>query len=269
MNYGLYLSASGALAGMHRQDVMANNLANINTVGFKPSDVTLAAREPERLAPGPVSMFAEASGLPTDSQLMLEQLGGGLFVAPSRVDLRQGPLQRTGNDLDLAIEGRGFFVVDAGRNQSQALRYTRDGRFTLNAAGELVMTATGHRVLDGEDRPITLERAQPASIDGRGNIVQGGAVVASIQVVDVRDTAALAKDGDNLLRLKSPRDTTRQRMPAAGVLHQQHVETSAVDPVMALNALINASKAVQANITMMQYHDNILGQVINTYGRVA
>lgn len=269
MNYGLYLSASGALAGMHRQDVMANNLANINTVGFKPSDVTLAERLPERLAPGPLSMFAESLTFPSDTQLMLERLGGGLFVAPSRVDLRQGPLQRTGNDLDLAIEGRGFFVVDAGNGQTPALRFTRDGRFTLNAAGELVMTATGHRVLDADDQPIALDRSQPAAIDGKGAITQDGEVVATIQIADARNSASLVKDGDNLLRLKDARDMTRLRIPATGAVQQRHVETSAVDPVIALNALINASKAVQANITMLQYHDNILGQVINTYGRVA
>ena len=268
MNYGLYLSASGALASMHRQDAMANNLANINTVGFKPSDVTLAARLPERLAPGAISMLAEQPTIPTDAQLMLEQLGGGLFVAPTRVDMRQGALQRTGNDLDLAIEGGGFFVVNAG-NGANAMRFTRDGRFTLNAAGELVLTAGGHRVLDAEDQPITLDDDGMISIDGRGNISQNGEVVATLGFADVADAKDLKKDGDNLLRFAGAKHAAPQRTPAAGLVRQRHVETSAVDPVLALNALINASKAVQANITMMQYHDNILGQVINTYGRVA
>lgn len=269
MNYGLYLSASGVLTNMHRLDVMANNMANINTVGFKPDEVTFMARLAERLDPSAMSLMG---GEPAEPQAMLEQLGGGQWVAPTRVDLRQGTMLRTGNDLDLAIEGEGFFVINASSNgRNDALRLTRDGRFTLNSEGELVSVASGHRVMDDDDRPITLDRAQPVSIDGRGRISQGGAVVATLGFANVADRSALKKEGDNLMRFDSGVQgaTLAKRSDAPGIIRQRHVEGSAVDPVLTLNNLINASKAVQASATMMQYHDNILGQVINTYGRVA
>jgi len=267
MNYGLYLSASGALASMHRQDVMANNLANLNTVGFKPDEVIMRARLPERLEAGPLSAL---DGAPADAQLLLEQLGGGQFIAPSAVNLRPGPLQETGNDLDLAIEGDGFLLVNASPNAADpaGLRLTRDGRLSLNDRGELVMAATGHRVLDASDRPITLERGVPVNIDARGVVSQRGASKATLAFVGVRDPAALRKHGDNLFQIDGDLAPAR-RLAASGAIRQHHLEQSAVDPILALNSMINASKAVQANITMMQYHDNILGQIINTYGRVA
>lgn len=269
MNYGLYLSAAGALTNMHRQDVMANNLANVNTVGFKPDEVTFSTRLAERLDPGALSMMG---GEPADPQWMLERLGGGQWIAPSRVDLRQGALTRTGNDLDVAIQGDGFFVIDGSRNGTggaENLRLSRDGRFTRNSDGELVMAANGHRVLDVDNEPIVLDDQGMITVDARGNISQNGQTVATLGFVNVANAGALKKDGDNLMRVEGRGGRQLQDAPLASAIKQRHVEDSAVDAITALNQMTNASKAVQANITMMQYHDNILGQVINTYGRVA
>ncbi len=268
MNYGMYLSAAGVLTNMHRLDVMANNMANLNTVGFKPDEVTFMNRAPERLDPGSLSIMGAE---PADPQWMLERLGGGQWLSPTRISMKQGSLQRTGNDLDLAIEGEGFFVVNALRSgEAGSIRLTRDGRFTLNSDGELVLSAGGQRVLNGQDQPITLDRSARIVIDGRGNISQNGEVVATLGFAQVADRSALVKEGDNLMRFdRGGAAAPSQRLPAAGVIRQAHLENSAVDPVLTLNALINASKAAQASASLMQYHDNILGQVINTYGRVA
>jgi flagellar basal body rod protein FlgG len=131
------------------------------------------------------------------------------------------------------------------------------------------MAANGRRVLDADNQPITLDDGGMISIDGRGNISQNGEVVATLGFVDVPDANDLKKDGDNLMRVSTRRTTPLADAPLASAIKQRLVEDSAVDAVKALNDMTNASKAVQANITMMQYHDNILGQVINTYGRVA
>lgn len=271
MNYGMYLSAAGVLTNMHRLDVMANNLANLNTVGFKPDEVTFMNRAPERIDPGALSMMGAGGSEPADPQFMLEQLGGGQWISPTRVNMKQGVLQRTTNDLDLAIEGEGFFVVRSGNaGDNDSLRLTRDGRFTLNSEGELVMSAGGHRVLNDRDRPITLDRSAKVAIDGRGNVSQNGEIVARLGFANIADRAALKKEGENLLRFDSGVSGRQaSRASAGGSIHQRHIENSAVDPITALNQLMNASKAVQASTSLMQYHDNILGQVINTYGRVA
>lgn len=262
MNYGLYLAAAGTLTSLHRQDVIANNLANINTVGYKPDVVNVRARLPQRL---------ESEQTLADPQQLLEQLGGGQFADPTRISLGQGDLNETHNDLDLAIQGDGFFVVHNGRSGGVAdtLRFTRDGRLTLNAAGELVTVAGGLRVMDANDQPIHLDRGAKLRIDGDGNVLQNGAAVAKIQISSVADKAQITKEGENLLRFASPGNRNAKRQPASGGVKQGFVENSAVDPILALNSMINASKAVQANALMMQYHDNIMGQAINTFARVA
>lgn len=264
MNYGLYLSAGGALASLHKQDVLANNLANINTVGFKPDLVNFRARLPERL---------ESPTPDADPQLLLEQLGGGQFTDPTRIDFHQGDLAQSHSDLDMAIQGDGFFVVSNGKGSgADNLRFTRDGRFTLNSAGELVMITNGMRVLDPNDQPIRLNRSAKLQVDGAGNILQNGAAIAKVQISTIADKSNIVKEGSNVMRFagaKGQAGSGAKRQPASGSVKQGWVESSGVDPILAMNAMINVSKAIQANSTMMQYHDNIMGQAINTFARVA
>ena len=262
MNYGLYLAAAGTLTSLHRQDVIANNLANINTVGYKPDEVYLRARLPQRL---------EVDDVHADPQQMLEQLGGGQFADPTRVNLRQGDLKETKNDLDVAIHGDGFFVVHNGRSGAAAdtLRFTRDGRFALNSAGELVTVVGGLRVMDVNDQPIRVDRSAKLLIDGDGNLLQNGAAIAKLQVSTVADKSQITKEGEDLLRFAAEGSRNAKRQAADGVVKQGYVENSAVDPILALNSMINASKSAQANALMMQYHDNIMGQAVNTFARVA
>ncbi len=260
MNYGLYLSAAGVLNSLHRQDIFANNLANVGTVGFKADMVTEQARLAERLE----------SNASVDPNVMLEQLGGGAFSSPTQINLHQGDLAETRNDLDLAVQGDGFFVVNAGKGPANAesIRFTRDGRFTLNSNGDLIMAANGMRVLDAKDSSIHLNSTGKIQIDSDGNVEQNGVAVAKLQIATVADKSGLTKEGGNVIRLAAPSSAGAKRLAADGVVKQGFVESSSVDPIMAMNAVINASKAVQANATMMQYHDNILGQAVNTLGRV-
>lgn len=261
MNYGLYLSAAGALTSLHRQDIYANNLANVNTPGFKPDMVFTRQRLPERL---------ESPHLPADPQWLLEQLGGGQLVDPTYASLGQGILTRTANPLDLAIEGDGFFVVSADQGaaaSNEDIRLTRDGRFTLSPDGTLVMAATGMPALDVNNEVIRLDPSGgDVVISETGEIEQNGQVVARLQVVSPTDPTLLEKVGDNLLKF---RDSEAARVPATGRIEQGFIEGSAVDAIKAMNAMIGASKAVSTNATMIRYHDQVMGQAINTFGRVA
>jgi flagellar basal-body rod protein FlgF len=258
MNYGLYLAASGAMTNLDRQEVLTNNLVNATTVGFKPDLVFARQRLPERLE----------SGSTADPKLLLERLGGATALMPTRMDMRQGSLEMTGNELDVAIEGEGFLVVRSGAEAGAAgFRLTRDGKLSLTERGELVMAATGMRVLDTRNRPIRLERDRPVDISGNGDVWQDGKRVGTIQLAAPRDVSRLRKDGDNLLRDASSGAPVLR--PAEGRLQQRYVESSAVEPILALNDLMNSVKAIQANLKMMQYHDHIMGQAVNTMGRVA
>ena len=142
MNYGLYVSAAGALANSYRQDVVANNLANVDTVAFKRDLALMQGRRTE----------SSHGGGQRYSNPLLEKLGGGLFALPTHTDFSPSSLDLTHNPYDLALAGKGFFQV---RNQDQ-IQYTRDGRFKLNDQNQLV-TVTDHLpVLDESGTPITL-----------------------------------------------------------------------------------------------------------------
>ncbi len=260
MNYGLYLSAGGMVHNLMRQDILANNLANANTTAFKPDTIYAQQRLPERL---------ESPTLDVPPQEMLERLGGGVTGQRALVGTMQGNLEATRQPLDVAIDGEGYFVVRGNTRGGAAATetlLTRDGRFTLNERGELTMSSGGGRVLDRSDRPIRLDSTGPVTIKGSGEVIQHDRIIGILQIAAPRDPAALTKEGEGLMRLPGGAD---QRRPAKGSLVQGHIEASAVDPIITLNDLINATKAVQANARLMQYHDHIMGQAINTLGRVA
>src|SRR3954468_12507464 len=122
MIYGLYLSASGVLASSYRQDVIANNLANAETVGFK-KDVALFN---QRLTEAQQRRLAVMPGQVNPTDPMLERIGGGLLAHPTTIDTAQGELEPTGSPTDVAIEGQGYFAVEEARGQT---RPTRNGQF--------------------------------------------------------------------------------------------------------------------------------------------
>jgi flagellar basal body rod protein FlgG len=260
MNYGLYLSASGVLTNLYRQDVYANNLANAQTVGFKPDVPTVAQRDPESV---------EGSFGSVLRQRVLDQQGGGVWPGSQRIDFSQGTLVPTGKPLDVALQrDDAFFAVrstDARGNQSIAL--TRDGRFSLNAKSQLVTSAGGRPVLDARDQPITVSGDAPVSIEPDGRVVQAGETIAKLQVTAVSDARRLSKQGQNLLTYTG----ADPRKPLAGTvdLKSGHTESSAVDPITTLNSLINATRAVSDAASMIHYHDTVMDKAVNTLGRVA
>lgn len=255
MTYGLWLSAAGMQANEYRQDVMANNLANANTVGFKKDLAVLCERLVEsRSAPGGLTFGHE----------LLDGLSGGTFVAPTYHSFAQGPLARTGNDLDAAISGDGFFSVRVG-NQ---VRYTRDGRFTLNADNELVMVAGDGRakVLDEAGLPIVLlpPSAGKPQIGPDGSIRQGSTVVGELGLVEFDDRNVLRKVGANLFQATDGRSRPAQQ---SNVL-AGFVEQSTVNPVDGLATMIEVSRAYQLNANMISLQDGTVGQAVSRVGRI-
>ena len=252
MNYGMYLSATGVQSSLHKQDVYANNLANVDTIGFKPDAVYTRDRIVERVERGDARV---------SPQWMLEQLGGGHLVEPTRAMLSQGSLVQTGNAWDLALEGEGFLQVASTTNDAAL---TRDGRLEVNASGTLVMAATGRPVLDTGGRPISVDPSMRIDVDGDGTLRQNGIEVGRLALVQVDDSTALRKAGGNLFSV----DTAQVTASAAATVRQGYTESSGVDPIKAMMAMTGAAKAVQSNARMMQYHDNILGDLFGRVGRV-
>lgn len=260
MNYGLYLSSSGVLTSLYRQDVFANNLANVKTVGFKPDVPTIRQRDPESIEDN--FNFDLRHDL-------LDRLGGGVFAGAQRVNIAQGDLTATGNDLDIALgTPNAFFAIardDAATGQRQ-IALSRDGRLDVAADGTLVQIATGRPILDVNDQPIRVALGSLVHLDDRGQVIQNGQPIARLQVAAADDPDQLVKLGDNLLGFADGRDGRRPVDDA--LMRSHHVEASGVDPIKTLMDLVSATKAVAANGNLIRYQDSIMDRAVNVLGRV-
>lgn len=255
MTYGMEISASGAQAALFRQDSLAANLANINTVGFKPVLASALHRDAARQEDG-------LWNLPSDE--LLERLGGGVLSGRTAINFAQAPLIDTSNPLDLGIQGDGFFVVGDPSHPS----LTRDGRFTLDPSNTLVLSTSGLPVLDTAGRTITIDPTLgQVTIDSGGTIIQDGQTVATVRVADVPDRSRLAKVGHGLFADEAGAPLTL--IDAAGFVRQGMVESSGVDEIGAMMGITNASRDAQSNIGMLDMQNRMLDRLINQYARIS
>ena len=243
MPYGLYLSAEGAQAQSTRLEVIAHNLANVDTVGFKRELAILQAR------------YAEAieQGLTTSGSGAIDDVGGGIMVRETKTDYSPGPLKRTKIPTDVAIKGPGFFVVQKG----DETLLTRAGNFTLTSRGELI-TQQGYTVLDDSGIPIVIRDAQWQISDS--GAVQQRSGRQNLALVEPQSLGDLVRVGENLFRpLSDP-----QALPAADRrVAAGHLEMSSVRATTEMTAMIQASRALEANVNMMRVQDQMLSGLVN------
>ncbi|MEO0475386.1 MAG: flagellar hook-basal body complex protein [Planctomycetota bacterium] len=262
MNYGLYLSASGVMVNSHRQDVLANNLANVNTAGFKPLFTDVRQRLPESLEDGAVDF-----GL---SNALLDKLGGGILGKDQRVAFTTGAPVKTDRDLDAALTtDNAFFVVqhtDARTGQTD-IRLTRAGQFTTNTEGQLV-TQGGDLVLSPDNQPIEIEgrsvitrTGELRMLDTQGNLIGRD----QIQVASA-DLESLRPAGKSLFEMRGgdSRELIEQPIVLPG-----HYESSGTNAIGTMMDIVSATKAATGNARMIQYHDQMLNASINTFARLA
>jgi flagellar basal-body rod protein FlgF len=257
LNYGFHLSTAGVVTGMRRLDTIANNLANAQTVGFKADFLNLEARRAENL---------ENGGLYHDANRALDALGGGTLFKPSGIDLRQGTLRQTGRDLDIALEGKGFFRVqnpDAAGSRDAFL--TRAGELIRDRSGRLALAGSGALVLNADGNPIALDGENPdVVIDADGRIYQSGAEIARLAIVLPENNANLRKEGRDLMRVLGGK--TVAAAPSTAV-KQGALEESTVDPVLALADLVKVSRGIEFSTKLMQYQDQMAGRLVDVFGR--
>ncbi len=253
-SYGLWLSAAGMKVNDHRQTVLANNMANVHTTGFKQDLAVVAQRQVE----------SRESASPFDQRHpVLDDLAGGVNVLQSYHDFSQGPLEQTGRPLDVALVEDGFFVVSDGKHE----RYTRDGAFMVNAEGELVLSSGDGRwrVLDEDGGKITIspDLAEP-KVSYDGTIRQGDQTVGHLQTVDFEDEQALRKFGENVFELTEGEPHAVNTRVEAGTL-----ERSNFDVMMGLAIMIEATRAYEMNANLLRMQDEMTGRVVSTVGRLS
>jgi flagellar basal body rod protein FlgG len=253
MVYGLWLSAAGLQANQYHQDLLANNLANVETAGFKRDLAVFAERQIEA---------REGLHGTSASQPLLGSMTGGTFVAPTYTVFEQGPTQVTERALDVALVGDGFLTVREG----DRTLYTRDGRLTVNAAGELVTVAGGRPVLNAEGTPVRVpvDRISELRIGQDGRVNVGSTEIGRLGVVDFEDPTSLRKIGGNLF--EAPQGAALK--PATATLQSGAFETSGVDPMTTMVAMIEASRAYQFNATLISMQDSMMTRAANDIARV-
>jgi flagellar basal body rod protein FlgG len=253
MIYGLYLSASGVLTNSYRQDVIANNIANSETVGFK-KDLALLQQRPTA---------AQETGKYSETNPLLEPIGGGLLAASTVVDPSPGEVEPTGNKLDIALQGRGFLAV--AKNGQTHL--TRNGQMVINRSGQLALSNDPTQtLLDARQKTINLDMQYPATISADGTISQNGKVVDRLGLFNVADPTQLTKEGNTLLGLPA---TGGALQPATPSVRSGFIERSNVDPAIELTELMDTQRQLEANANMMHIQDETLDKLVNDVGRVS
>ena len=221
MNSGYYAACTGLMARTEALETIANNLANVSTTGFRASENIFS------------SLLASAGDSPLS--VLNQDANDYGVLSGTRLDTSQGALVRTGNDLDLAMEGPGYFVIQTATGPV----YTRGGNFRVSPARQLI-TAAGDPVLGDNNLPITVIGA-PLTISPDGTISVNGAISGRMKLVEFPPTTNIKSVGGTYYT--APAGTA---VPAQNShVSQGMLESSNVNPITSVVELITAQREVE------------------------
>lgn len=258
---GLYTAYTGMVNQQKRLDTMTNNLANVNTVGYKKEGATsqafsdvLAYRIKDVTTPG----YTEKLGT----------MNLGVKIGENYTDWSQGSFRQTENTYDLALSGNGFFNIEfTDKSGNTSTMYTRDGGFTVNKDGYLV-NDNGDYVLGvtdgGAQERIRLSTTAETTIDEFGNIYQDDTTVARIMITDFTDYNYLAKYGENYYQAIEGAELT----DADAQVHSGYLEQSNVETVQEMVNMISIQRNYEANQKVITTYDKSLDITVNQIGKL-
>jgi flagellar basal-body rod protein FlgF len=244
MQNASYIALSSQMALQRQMDVVSNNMANLATPAFK----------------GEAMIF---------SQYLVKPAGTGPLAFVQDIgtvrDLRQGPLTRTGNPLDLALEGKGYFAVQS----PLGVRYSRSGHFQLDAQGQMV-TDDGFPVLGDSGQPLIVPpntRTITVAPDGTVSLSSDGttasSLVGKLQVVDFAAPQAVAPGANGLWV------TDQTPQPAAATVQQGMIEESNVQPVVELTRMLSVVRASQSVKNLLDEESQRQSNAIDKLSKVS
>jgi len=279
---GIYTAASGMAAMEKKLDIISNNLANVDLVGFK-QDMAIMKANPDMQ----IRRFDDDGKLSFplgsyDEAPFVGKLGTGVELNESYTVFNQGSLKETGNDFDLALDGKGFIAIETEKGE----RYTRNGSFTIDKEGYLI-TKDGLKVLT-ETGPIKI-KSNNFVIDKEGNVYQNNEFGQDENRLVLREENEW-KETEFIGRLKIVRFPRERELRREGnsffykdqftgepfiaegnqrpnVL-QNFVEAANVNPVTEMTMMIEVQRSYEANQKSIQSHDQLLGKLINEAGLV-
>lgn len=277
---GIYTSACGMLIESMQQDVVANNIANVDTPGFKADRIAIRT-EPEWEIHRVDDRKLERIRLGIDPMPHIGDMGTGAAIADRYTVQKQGPVVPTGNPLDVALDGAGFFMVET----AEGPRYTRAGNFRVNTDGILV-DANGNRlsaitsntavnpetqvVHEGGELGITTTNVQmadnsPYQIAQDGQVFVNGDPLYRLVVVKFENAEHLVKTGDNYYTYGGPNTGT---FASETRTLQGSIEHSNVRSVEEMVKMIVLMRSYEANSKIIQAHDDELNRAVNNIGRL-
>ncbi|MCR4442628.1 MAG: flagellar hook-basal body protein [Peptococcaceae bacterium] len=242
---GLYTSAMSLAFLQTRQEVSANNLANVGTAGFKKEQV-IARSFPEMLVYRLNDPVAGGDRPPYVGKMSL-----GVRLDCAVTDYGPGKYEQTEDQCQLAIKGDGYFVVNTPAGE----RYTRCGQFNLTPEGVLA-TTDGYPVM-GEKGEISVKGGQ-FTVSAQGDVLCEGKITDRLRVVAVKN---MAKEGSSLFRGEDPQEVKAEIM-------QGFLEGSNADPITEMMNMIEVMRAYETNLKVIQTHDAALEKAVNEIARV-
>ncbi|KYG67154.1 flagellar biosynthesis protein [Bdellovibrio bacteriovorus] len=265
---GVYTALSGAMAQSTKLDTIANNLANVNTPAFKRDqqifqEYLTANEKPPTTTQIPRDVAAIES--------FYNMQGGDKSYVDTKgtfTDFSQGSLKPTGNNLDVAIDGKGFFEIAT----PGGVRLTRAGNFTLDGNGQLV-TKEGHPVLsagepgaDPASRVIRVTGNAPLSISDSGDVIEGTEVVGRLSMVQVNNPDSLLKQGSGLYTFKDniAPDMVNVANPS---VRQGFLETSNVNIVQEMTDMISTQRVFESTQKAISAYDQMADKMVNVVGK--
>lgn len=254
----LYSAWTGMANEQKRLDVIANNLANSATVGYKKEGVTSQSFDEQlgiKIRDASADWRKEAIGT----------MSLGVKVGEVYTDYTNGSLRETGNTFDFAIEGAGFFAIEyTAKDGSKMTQYTRAGQLTITNEG-FVVDVDGNHLL-GENGYVQVPpTAAQIAVDISGNVYADGEPVDKITLTDFEDYEYLKKFGETRV---FPINGAREK-EATGVIRQGYTEQSNVNVVSEMVNMITITRAYEAGQRMIQTVDSTLEQAANSIGRVS
>lgn len=251
MTRSLYTAASGMLAGVHRQLALSNEIANVNTTGFKADQTTTRSFSGVLAQAGEGGALAALAGSG-------RPLGTGALMERTGTDLRQGSLRTTGRPLDVALDGPGFFVATASDGQ---LRLTRDGHFLVDEAGVLT-TALGEALVSAGGGPLTVGDGEVV-FGPDGSVTVDGETIGQLRVSTAESTALLRAGGTAFI-VEDPAALSEitGRM-VGGALEESNVNTTAT-----LTAMVDVARAYESSQRIFTMTSQVLARTVSDVGRV-
>lgn len=263
---GLYTAHTGMVNEMKRMDILANNLANSDTYGYKKEGATTHSFKDELAI-----KIKDTSnyGLPKT----IGSITYGVHLGEGYTDWTEGSFKVTDNATDLAIGGQGFFAIAfMDKNGQTSIKYTRDGAFKVNSDGYLV-TADGDHVLNAtgalnsdasQQNWVRVDPNAQFEVNALGYITQDDRIVGTVGMVDVDNYDYLKKYGENLYELTEGGNI----IASDAEIEQGALETSNVNVVNEMVNMITIQRAYEAGQKVITSIDGTLDKAVNTVGRV-